>query len=143
VYCYARPTHEWLGFSAGLDFETRILVKEKAPQLLRAALASHHWRPQVVAMSGVTVPYQPIEAILLTRVCLEVLVAFRNPVAIVTKNALVARVVICPAGAGPAPAVIISITTRLRSPRVVWNRAPPPPQNGSTIRALRRTIPWG
>ena len=92
VYCYARPTHEWLGFSAGLDFETRILVKEKAPQLLRTALASRHWRPQVVAMSGVTDPYQPIESRLqLTRGCLEVLVAFRNPIAIVTKNALVAR----------------------------------------------------
>src|SRR6266498_2280043 len=61
VYCYARPTHEYLGFSAGLDFETRIMVKEDAPQLLREALASSRWKPQVLGMSGVTDPYQPIE----------------------------------------------------------------------------------
>jgi len=92
VYCYARPTHEWLGFSSGLDFETRILVKTEAPALLRRALASKSWTPQVVGLSGVTDPYQPIEARLgLTRGCLEVFADFRNPVAIVTKNALVTR----------------------------------------------------
>jgi DNA repair photolyase len=91
-YCYARPTHEWLGFSAGLDFETRILVKEDAPRLLEKALASPTWRPQVIALSGVTDPYQPIERQLrLTRRCLEVLTAWRNPVAVVTKNVLVTR----------------------------------------------------
>lgn len=61
VYCFARPTHEYLGFSAGLDFETRILVKENAPELLREELSSPRWEPQVVAISGVTDPYQPIE----------------------------------------------------------------------------------
>src|SRR5438552_11045427 len=61
IYCFARPTHEFLGFSAGLDFETRILVKERAPDLLRAELSSPRWKPQVVAMSGVTDCYQPIE----------------------------------------------------------------------------------
>jgi DNA repair photolyase len=92
IYCYARPTHEFLGFSAGLDFETKILVKEDAPALLRRELASKKWRPQVLAMSGVTDPYQPIERRLkLTRQCLEVLVEFRNPVGIITKNHLVAR----------------------------------------------------
>jgi len=92
VYCYARPTHEWLGFSLGLDFETRILVKTDAPALLRRALASKKWAPQVVGLSGVTDPYQPIEGRLgLTRGCLEVFAEFRNPVAIVTKNALVTR----------------------------------------------------
>jgi len=92
VYCYARPTHEWLGFSAGLDFETRILVKEEAPRLLAKALASPTWRPQVIALSGVTDPYQPVERQLrLTRRCLEVLAAWRNPVAVITKNALVIR----------------------------------------------------
>src|SRR5262249_13408366 len=61
AYCYARPTHEYLGLSAGLDFESRILVKEDAPELLRKELASPRWRPQVLAMSGVTDPYQPVE----------------------------------------------------------------------------------
>ena len=92
IYCYARPTHEYLGLSAGLDFETRIFVKEDAPQLLRAALSAPSWESKVLAVSGVTDCYQPIERTLkLTRRCLEVLAEFRNPVGIVTKNALVAR----------------------------------------------------
>src|SRR5580765_139269 len=92
VYCYARPTHEYLGFSAGLDFETKIMVKEQAPELLRQELLSPKWRPQTVVISGVTDAYQPIERKLqLTRRCLEVLAEFRNPVAIVTKNQLVTR----------------------------------------------------
>jgi DNA repair photolyase len=92
AYCYARPTHEYLGYSAGLDFETKILVKERAPELLRRELAAPRWTPQVVALSGVTDAYQPLERRLrLTRRCLEVFLEFRNPVAIVTKNALVAR----------------------------------------------------
>lgn len=92
AYCYARPTHEYLGFSAGLDFETKILVKEKAPELLEAELASSKWNPQVVALSGVTDPYQPIERKLrITRRCLEVFLKFRNPVVIITKNHLVTR----------------------------------------------------
>jgi len=92
TYCYARTYHEYLGFSAGLDFETRILVKEKAPELLRAELDSPRWRPQVLGISGVTDPYQPAERRLeLTRRCLEVLAEYRNPVALITKNALVTR----------------------------------------------------
>ncbi len=92
IYCYARPTHEYLGFSAGLDFESRILVKENAPELLRTELSSRKWKPQVIALSGVTDCYQPVERQLkLTRRCLEVLAEFRNPVGIVTKNHLVTR----------------------------------------------------
>jgi DNA repair photolyase len=92
VYCFARPNHEYLGFSAGLDFETKILVKEDAPALLRRELASPAWQPQVIAISGVTDAYQPVERRLqLTRRCLEVLVEFRNPVVIITKNELVTR----------------------------------------------------
>ena len=91
-YCYARPTHEYLGFSAGLDFETRVLVKRRAPELLARELGSRRWKPQVLGLSGVTDPYQPIERRLeITRRCLEVLAAYRNPVAVVTKNALVTR----------------------------------------------------
>lgn len=91
-YCYARPTHEYLGFSAGLDFETNILVKPEAPALLRRELASPKWQPQVIVLSGVTDPYQPIERRLrLTRRCLEVLAEARNPVGIVTKHHRVTR----------------------------------------------------
>ena len=61
VYCYARPTHEYLGFSSGLDFETKIMVKEDAPELLRKELSSPKWKPQVLALSGITDCYQPVE----------------------------------------------------------------------------------
>ncbi|HUP64990.1 MAG TPA: PA0069 family radical SAM protein [Thermoanaerobaculia bacterium] len=92
VYCFARPTHEYLGYSAGLDFETRIMVKEDAPELLRKELSKKSWEPQLIAVSGVTDPYQPIERrIELTRRCLGVLAEFRNPTAVITKNHLVSR----------------------------------------------------
>lgn len=92
IYCFARPNHEYLGFSAGLDFETKILVKENAPELLRRELMLPSWKPQPLAISGVTDAFQPIERRLkLTRRCLEVLAEFRNPVIIITKNELVAR----------------------------------------------------
>jgi DNA repair photolyase len=92
IYCYARPTHEYLGFSAGLDFETKILVKKNAPALLRKELSAKKWQPQLIAISGVTDCYQPAERhFQLTRRCMEVLAEFRNPVGIVTKNRLVTR----------------------------------------------------
>jgi DNA repair photolyase len=92
AYCYARPYHEYLGFSSGLDFETKIMVKRRAPELLRAELTSPRWTPQGVAMSGVTDCYQPAERhFRLTRQCLEVFAELRSPVSIVTKNFLVTR----------------------------------------------------
>ncbi len=92
IYCYARPTHEFLGFSAGLDFETKIMVKEDAPALLREELSAKKWEPKVIAISGVTDPYQPIEKRLrITRGCVEVLAELRNPVGVITKNHLVTR----------------------------------------------------
>ncbi|MCA9842601.1 MAG: PA0069 family radical SAM protein [Cyanobacteria bacterium HKST-UBA03] len=91
-YCYARPYHEYLGFSAGLDFERNIIVKPEAPRLLRAALSAKSWVPKPIAISGVTDCYQPAERrFKLTRGCLEVLADFRNPVAMITKNALITR----------------------------------------------------
>jgi DNA repair photolyase len=91
-YCYARPTHEYLGFSAGLDFERKIMVKDDAPALLRKAFTSPRWEPQVVSLSGNTDCYQPAERRLeITRRCLEVFLEFRNPVSAITKSALVAR----------------------------------------------------
>ncbi len=92
VYCYARPSHEYLGFSAGLDFETKIMVKDDAPELLRKELSSSRWKPQLISLSGNTDCYQPVEKHKqLTRRCLEVLLEFRNPVMIVTKNYQVTR----------------------------------------------------
>jgi len=114
AYCFARPTHEYLGFSAGLDFETKIVVKENAPELLRAELSSRRWKPQVLAMSTVTDCYQPVERRLeLTRRCLEVLAEFRNPVGIITKNHLVTRDIDLLRGLAElgAASVAISLTT--------------------------------
>lgn len=92
IYCYARPTHEYLGFSSGLDFESKIMVKQDAPDLLRKELSSPRWKPQVIVMSGNTDCYQPVERRLqITRKCLQVLAEFRNPVGIITKNHLVTR----------------------------------------------------
>lgn len=92
IYCYARPYHEYLGLSAGVDFETKIFVKEDAPMLLRKELASPRWKPTVLAVSGVTDCYQPAERrFQITRRCMEVLAESRNPAGIISKNALVAR----------------------------------------------------
>jgi DNA repair photolyase len=114
AYCYARPTHEYLGLSAGLDFETKIFVKEDAPLLLRRELAKAAWTPKVVALSGVTDCYQPAERRLrITRACLEVLAEFRNPALVVTKNELVARDadVLADLARARAAAVFLSVTT--------------------------------
>ena len=91
-YCYARPTHEYLGHDAGLGFETKIVVKHEALRLFREFLARDSWKPQPIAMSGVTDPYQPCERrFQLTRRCLAVAAAARQPIGIITKSALVLR----------------------------------------------------
>ncbi|MFM7071581.1 MAG: PA0069 family radical SAM protein [Planctomycetota bacterium] len=113
-YCFARPTHEYLDLSAGLDFETRIFVKERAPELFREWLGRDGYRPETVAMSGVTDCYQPIERKLqLTRRCVEVAVEARQPLAVVTKNALVTRDIdlLAPLAAEGAASVSVSVTT--------------------------------
>ncbi len=92
AYCYARPTHEYLGFSAGLDFESRIMVKEDAPRLLRETFSKPSYKPVTLSLSGVTDPYQPVEKRLrITRGCLEVLAECRHPVVLITKNHLITR----------------------------------------------------
>jgi len=92
IYCYARSTHEYLGFSAGTDFESRILIKTDAPRLLENAFKRKSWQPQTVVFSGNTDCYQPIERRLeLTRRCLEVFLKYRNPVSVITKSFLVTR----------------------------------------------------
>ncbi|HWF43454.1 MAG TPA: PA0069 family radical SAM protein [Candidatus Kapabacteria bacterium] len=92
AYCYARPTHEYLGFNAGIDFESKIMVKHDAPELLRKAFDSRSWEPQFVMMSGNTDCYQPAERQFgITRKVLEVFLEYRNPVGIITKNGLIMR----------------------------------------------------
>ena len=140
VYCYARPSHEYLGFSAGLDFERKLMVKMDAPELLRAALAAPRWEPQVVALSGNTDCYQPVERQLrLTRACLEVFAEFRNPVSIVTKSALVTRDedVLATLAADGAVQVNVTVTT-LDSDlaRRMEPRAASPERRIEAIRAL-------
>jgi DNA repair photolyase len=92
VYCYARPYHEYLGLSSGLDFESMIFVKEDAPRLLAEELAKPSWTPESVALGGVTDVYQPVERKLeITRRCLQVFADARHPCGLVTKNHLVTR----------------------------------------------------
>lgn len=92
VYCYARPTHEYWGYSSGLDFEKKILVKKNAPEMLRRELASRAWAPSPIMFSGNTDCYQPAERQFeITRDLLKVMLEFRNPVGIITKNSLILR----------------------------------------------------
>jgi len=92
IYCYARNTHEFWGYNAGLDFERKILVKKSAPELLEAKLKSKRWEAKTIVLSGNTDCYQPAEKkFMITRACLEVFLKYRHPVGIITKNALVLR----------------------------------------------------
>lgn len=147
-YCYARPFHEYLGLSAGLDFETKIIVKPEAPDLLRRELKKPSWRPVMLALSGVTDAYQPIERQLqITRKCLKVLAEFRNPVGIVTKNRLVTRDldVLQELASHRAAHVFISITTLdTQLARVLEPRASTPEARLTAIRELRAAgVPVG
>jgi DNA repair photolyase len=144
AYCYARPGHEFLGLSAGLDFESKIFVKDDAPELLRKELLSPKWVPQTVSMSGVTDCYQPVERRLrITRRCLEVFAEFRNPVGIVTKSALVARDrdVLGELARFNASAVYISITTL--DPELARNLEPRAATPTARLRALRELTDAG
>ena len=148
AYCFARPTHEYLGFSAGLDFESKIMVKENAPELLEAELSSPKWKPQIVVMSGVTDPYQPVERKLkITRRCLEVLAKFRNPIGMITKNRLVTRDidVLSELAAHNAVAINVSITSLdPKLQRILEPRTSPPQARLDAVAQLRAAgIPVG
>lgn len=148
VYCYARPTHEYLGFSSGLDFETKIWVKEKAPLLLERELASPRWIPEPLAFCGVTDAYQPCERkFRLTRGCLEVALKFRNPVSIVTKSNIVTRDIdlLREFSAFNAVFVFITLTTLDKTlARKMEPRAPLPEIRLETVAALTEAgIPTG
>jgi len=148
IYCYARPTHEFLGLSAGLDFESKIMVKMNAAELLHAELESPRWQPQTLVMSGVTDPYQPVERKLhITRGCLEVLAKFRNPVAIITKNHLVTRDIdllgnLAEQNAAAVNVSVTSLDSNLQ--RVLEPRTSSPQARLDAIQKLRRAgIPVG
>src|SRR5882762_7041030 len=148
IYCFARPTHEYLGLSAGLDFESKIMVKPDAPKLLEAELSSPKWKPQALIMSGVTDPYQPVERKLrITRGCLEVLAKFRNPTAIITKNRLVTRDIdlLCELAQRHAAAVNLSVASLDPDlQRVLEPRTSVPEARLDAIRQLRAAnIPVG
>lgn len=148
IYCYARPTHEYLGMSAGLDFETKIFVKHDAAALLRAKLASRSWQPRVIFFSGITDPYQPLERKLkITRACLDVLRDFRNPAALISKNHLVMRDVdiFSEMAARSLVEVNLSITTLdAKLARVMEPRASRPEMRLRAIETLARAgVPVG
>lgn len=148
IYCYARPTHEYLGMSAGLDFESKIFVKHDAALLLREKLGSRSWQPQVIFFSGVTDPYQPLERKLkITRSCLEVLRDFRNPAALISKNHLVMRDVdiFAEMAARDLVAVNLSVTTLdPKLARVMEPRASRPEMRLRAIETLAKAgVPVG
>lgn len=140
IYCFARPTHEYLGLSAGLDFETKIFAKPDAPRLLEEKLKSRSWKPTVIFMSGVTDPYQPLERKMkITRQCLEVLEDFRNPVSFITKNYLVTRDIdiLSRMAALNLASVNMSVTTLDRKlARAMEPRASTPPMRLRAIEQL-------
>ena len=148
VYCYARPFHEYLDMSPGLDFETKIMVKKDAAQKLRRQLQRPSWKPRTLSVSGVTDPYQPVERRLgITRRCLEVLAEFRNPFTIVTKNYMVTRDIdiLEEMSRHQAVRVMISLTS-LNSDltRIMEPRTSRPERRLKAIRELSRAgIPVG
>ena len=148
IYCFARPTHEYLGFSAGLDFESRIMVKPDAPRLLEAELSSPKWKPQLLMMSGVTDCYQPVERKLrITRSCLEVIAKFRNPVGILTKNRLVTRDIDILSEMARYNAVVVNLSVTTLDPklqRILEPRTSPPAARLDAVAQLRAAnVPVG
>ncbi|QDU91704.1 Radical SAM superfamily protein [Pirellulimonas nuda] len=143
-YCYARPTHEYLGLSAGLDFETKVFVKRDAARLFRAWLARPKYVPEEVAMSGVTDCYQPVERQLrITRSVLEVAAACRQPIGIVTKNALVTRDLdlLSDLARDNAAGVAVSITTL--DPKLARVMEPRTSTPAARLRAIRELTAGG
>lgn len=144
AYCYARPTHEYLGYSAGLDFESKIFVKDDAPELLRAKLMSKSWQAETIFLSGITDCYQPVERQRrITRSCLEVLREFQNPFGIITKNALVTRDIdlIAPMAALRGAMVYISITSL--DDQLCRDLEPRTSRPSSRLRAIRELTAAG
>jgi DNA repair photolyase len=148
AYCYARTYHEYLGYSAGLDFESKIIIKPDAPELLEKTFAKPGYRPGLISLSGVSDCYQPSERKLgITRRCLEVLARHRHPVVVITKNALVSRDIdhLSELARHQAVAVYLSITTLDPAlSRILEPRASSPRARLETMRLLAdHGIPTG
>ncbi|MGF1649072.1 MAG: PA0069 family radical SAM protein [Hyphomicrobiaceae bacterium] len=140
IYCYARPTHAYLGLSPGLDFESRIIAKENAAEALRQEFAAPGYRPSTIALGAVTDPYQPVERQMrLTRAILELLNEAKHPVGIVTKSALIARDIdlLQPMASEGLVKVAVSITTLDRKlARSMEPRAATPARRLETVERL-------
>jgi DNA repair photolyase len=138
VYCYARPSHEFLGMSAGLDFESKIVVKYDAADLLRKELSKPGWKPQTLVMSGVTDPYQPIEKKLeITRGCVQVLAECRHPLGIITKNYLVTRDIDLLADLAKINAVRVVLSITSLDPSITNTMEPRTSRPNKRLQAVR------
>lgn len=147
-YCYARPSHEYLSFGAGTDFERKIVVKPRAAELLRESFDKPSWRGDLVVFSGVTDCYQPLESKMrLTRRCLEVCAEYRNPVAIITKSPVIERDLDILAELGRVAKVSVSVSVPFWDPAVAKAMEPmvtPPERRLKIIEKLAKAgIPVG
>ena len=143
-YCYARPTHEYLGYDAGLDFEIKIAVKHDAPELFRTFLARPAWVPEPVALSGVTDPYQPAERTYrLTRRCLEVAAAAARPISLITKSGLVLRDLDVLGGMAAAGLVHATVSVTTLDPELARAMEPRASAPAARLRAIRELTAAG
>jgi DNA repair photolyase len=138
IYCYARPTHETLGFSSGLDFESKIMVKENAAELLREELSSPKWQGEPITMSGVTDCYQPLEAKLkITRSILEIFAQCNQPVCIITKNHLVTRDIDLISRLANVNAAMVAVSVTTLDQELAMTMEPRASSPRDRLRALR------
>lgn len=148
AYCYARRTHEYLGWGAGTDFDTKLIVKPNAAELLRKAFSKRSWKGESVHFSGVTDCYQPIEASYgLTRACLEVCLEFRNPAYVITKGFLVVRDAELLAELNRVAVARAAVSIPFAdadSCKLIEPQAPPPDRRFEIVRRLREAgVPVG
>jgi DNA repair photolyase len=143
-YCYARPSHEYLGLSAGIDFETKIFYKPTAADLFRRFLARPQWQPEWIALSGITDCYQPVERDLkITRQCLEVAAECRQPMGVVTKNALVTRDIDLLAELARYDAVHVALSITTLDPKLARRMEPRTSSPDARLRAIKQLTAAG
>lgn len=148
AYCYARRTHEYLGWGAGTDFDTKLIVKPNAAELLRGAFSKRTWKGESVHFSGVTDCYQPIEASYgLTRACLEVCLEFRNPAYVITKAFLVVRDIDLFRALNEVAVANVAVSIPFADAetcKLIEPQAPPPARRFEAVRRLREAgVPVG